>query len=226
MVPQHTLVVFGGTGQTGRHLVRRALEEGHQVRAMVRDPSTMPAEHPALTVVRGDVGERHGLDQVLDGLLDGADAVVSMLGDAAAQRTRRINTEFVQQLVPAMRRSGVARFLYQAGGLSAPPGGSLPPALRLIRATIARGYIGQHEDNEAVMRHLVDEASDLEWVVHRAGIGGDGPSKGVLHRSTKSPSIATFRDCAEYDLRTVLDASAVHTCDFSSYRAAGTPLGR
>ena len=52
-----------------------------------------------------------------------------------------------------MRRHGVTRFLYQAGGLSAPPGRSLPLPLRTIRHTVARGYTGQHEDNEAVMRY-------------------------------------------------------------------------
>lgn len=144
-----------------------------------------------------------------------------MLGDAAAQRERQVNTDFVRRLVPALRRHGVARFLYQAGGLSAAPGGPLPPAFRLLRATVARGHQGQHRDNEAVMRYLQEEAGDIEWMVHGAGIGSGGPSKGVLHRSSTAFSIATFEDCAAYDLRTVMDAGAVHTCDPSSYRAGG-----
>ena len=90
-----------------------------------------------------------------------------------------------------MRRQGTAGFLYQAGGLSAAPGERLAPALRSGPRTIARGYIGQHEDNEAVMRYLDHDARDLEWMVHRAGIGSDGPSKGD---STARPriSIGTF----------------------------------
>lgn len=170
--------------------------------------------HDNLEVVKGSVTD----DLDLDALLDGVEAVVAMLGDAAAQREHQINTSLVRALVPAMRRSGTRRLLYQAGGLSAAPGKRLPPALRLVRTTIARGYKGQHEDNEAVMRYLDQEAPDIEWMVHRAGIGGDGPSKGELQRSASKISIGTFVDCATYNLRTLMDNSAVHTCDGSAYR--------
>jgi hypothetical protein len=71
------------------------------------------------------------------------------------------------------------------------------------------------------MRYLTDEAGDTVWMVHRAGIGGNGPSKGTLHRSKKTFSIGTFQDCAAYNLATITDASAVHTCDFSFYRTGG-----
>jgi hypothetical protein len=129
-----------------------------------------------------------------------------------------MNTAFVQELIPVMRRHGVSRFLYQAGGLSAPPGQKLSPVLWLIRNTIARRYIGQHEDNEAVMRYLADDAMDIEWMVHRAGIGSDGPSRGELQRSTKRTSIATFQDCAYLNYQMLSDPSAIHTCDVSAYR--------
>ena len=59
-------------------------------------------------------------------------------------------------------------------------------------------------------------------VVHRAGIGSDGPSRGVLERSQHRISIATFRDCAAYNLRTVQDAAAIHTCDGSRYASSST----
>lgn len=216
MTSSQTFLVFGGTGQTGQHFVRIALEQGHRVRALARTPAKFTEHHPDLEVVRGSVTESPDLDA----LLPGVDAVVAMLGDVTAQQDRMINTEFVRQLVPAMRRHGVKRFLYQAGGFSAAPGRPLPLPLRLVRATIARSYLGQHRDNEAVMRYLTDEADDIEWMVHRAGIGSDGPSKGVLERSSRAISIGTFRDCADYTLRTVLDDAAVHTCDPSRYARA------
>jgi uncharacterized protein len=130
----------------------------------------------------------------------------------------QINTEFVRNLIPAMPRQGVVRFLYQAGALSAPPGRRLPLAQRIIRNTVARPYIGQHQDNEAVMRYLTEYADDIEWVVHRAAIGSNGPSKGVPQRSNRAISIATLEDCAAYKLRILTYSSAIHTCDQSSYR--------
>jgi uncharacterized protein len=50
------VTVLGATGGTGRHLVTQALDRGHQVDAIVRDPghAALPA-NPRLTVHRGDV---------------------------------------------------------------------------------------------------------------------------------------------------------------------------
>jgi putative NADH-flavin reductase len=212
--PHKTFLVFGATGQTGKHFTSAALRDGHRVRALVRNPGKLPVGSPNLEIRQGSITEVPDLD----GLVDGVDAVVSMLADARMQKQRKINTAFVRELVPAMRRHGVTRFLYQAGGLSAPPDRRLPLPLWTIRHTVARGYAGQHEDNEAVMRYLAEDAMDIEWMVHRAGIGSDGPSKGVLERSAGKISMATFRDCASYNYRLLWDPAAVHTCDPSAYR--------
>jgi len=214
MTNRQSLLVLGGTGQTGQHFTRLALEAGHHVRVLARTPAKLRITHDNLEIVRGSIDE----DLDFDALLDGVDAAVMMLGDAAVQRERQVNTTFVRSLVPAMRRNGTRRLLYQAGGLSAAPRTRLPLALRVVRNTIAHSYIGQHEDNEAVMRYLDQEARDIEWMVHRAGIGSDGLSKGELHRSPSAISIGTFVDCAAYNLRTLMDDSAVHTCDGSTYR--------
>ena len=106
----------------------------------------------------------------MDALLEGVGFVAVMLGDRSAQRRDRINTDLIVRLVPAMRRQGVRRLLYQAGGLSRPPDTNLSPVLWVLRHTLARSYNGQHEDNEAVMAYLAAKARDLDWVVHRAGI--------------------------------------------------------
>ncbi len=168
---------------------------------------------PNLEVQQGSITDVTGIDP----LVEGVDFVISMLGDAKLQKHAKINLAFVKKLVPAMRRQGVKRFLYQAGGLSRPYQGHLTPLFWTIRNTLARGYIGQHEDNEAVMEYLVTEADDIEWIVHRAGIGSDGPSKGTLERSKTRFSVATHGDCAAYNHRMLTDPFAIHTSDLSHY---------
>lgn len=219
MTQKKTFLVFGGTGQTGQHFVAHALKEGHRVRAVARNPAKFAYTDANLDVREGAVTDLPDLEQ----LVHGADYVVSMLGDAAMQRDRLVNTEFVRRLVPAMRREGVTRFLYQAGGLSRKPGSRLSPVLWAVRNTIASSHDGQHRDNEAVMQYLTDEAGDLEWMVHRAAISSNGASKGVLRRSPNRVSIATFVDCATYNYRALMEASAIHTCDTSAYsRSSGS----
>ena len=215
MTQQSTFLVLGATGGTGKHFVSQALGDGHRVRALVRTPEKLVAGAKNLEIWQGSITDI--IDT--DALVAGVDFVVSMLGDVKLQRDAKINTAFVQKLVPSMRRRGVKRFLYQAGGLSRPYQGRLTPLLWAIRNTLARGYNGQHEDNEAVMEYLATEANDIDWIIHRAGIGSDGPTKGVLQRSKTKFSVATHRDCAAYNYRTIMDASAFHTSDFSYYSA-------
>ena len=209
-----TFLVFGATGQTGSRFVQYALEQGDRVRVLVRDPAKLSYAHPELEVHQGSVTDLANLDD----LVGGADFVLSMLGDAAMQQQRKINTEFVRELIPAMRRQRVTRFLYQAGGLSRAPGRRLSLALWVIKNTIARDFFGQHEDNEAVMSYLAESADDIEWVVHRASINRTSSSSRVLKRSHRSLSIASFQETAEYNYRTVMDSAAVHSFDFSAYR--------
>ena len=216
MAQRSTFLVFGATGGTGKHFITKALNDGYRVRVLVRDPAKLSASDANLEVHQGSIVDYQDPNE-LDNLVRGVEFVVLMLGDKEAQRTSKLNTAFVQKLVPAMRRHGVKRVLYQAGGLSRPYGGNLTPTLWLLRNTIARGFNGQHEDNEAVMEYLCTEAHDIEWIVHRAGIYGDGESKGVLERSTTTFSIGNFRDCADYSYRLIKDPEAIHTSDFSQY---------
>lgn len=48
------LVIFGAPGGTGRRLVERAIAEGHEVTAFVRNPSRMTVRHQRLKIVAGD----------------------------------------------------------------------------------------------------------------------------------------------------------------------------
>jgi putative NADH-flavin reductase len=210
-------LVLGATGCTGKHFLTHALSDGHRIRALVRSPDKLPpssSNNPNLEIIKGSITSP---DINTDTLVSGVDAIICMLGDKNLQATSKINLTFIQQLVPSMRKAGVKHLLYQAGGLSKPYKGNLPPLLWVLRNTLARGFNGQHLDNEAVMEYLEVEARDIDWVVHRAGIGGDGVSKGRLERSNTQFSVGTFRDCAEYNYRLVFDREAVHTSDFSHY---------
>ena len=211
----YTYLVLGGTGRTGRHFIDVVLKDGHQVKALVRNPEKIERQDPNLELVKGSITDFGQIDS----LLSGVDFVVSMLGDAQMQQSVDVNTAFVKKLVPAMRRQSVKRFLYQAGGFTRPYKEELPFMSWLLKQTLVRfsGLLGQHRDNEAVISYLVEEAQDIEWMVHRASLYGDGPTKGILKRSKTKFSIAHFIDCATYNYHLLSDTSAIHTYDLSYY---------
>ncbi len=69
-------MVFGATGGTGKLFVERALETGHQVTVVVRNPEKITFRHQSLKIVKGDVLG----PGTFENEMKAHDAVVSCLG--------------------------------------------------------------------------------------------------------------------------------------------------
>ncbi len=71
------VAIVGGTGRTGRWVVKGALERGYVVRALARTPSKIEKNgNDNLTVIKGDATNLESIKE----LLSGADTVLSCLG--------------------------------------------------------------------------------------------------------------------------------------------------
>jgi putative NADH-flavin reductase len=71
------IAVVGASGATGRELVKQALERGHSVAAVARDPTRLDmAPSPALEIAQADVMNPASVISAVEGV----DAVVSGLG--------------------------------------------------------------------------------------------------------------------------------------------------
>ncbi len=70
------IAVLGATGAVGGHFVNKALAQGHEIHALVRNPEKLEAQK-GLTPIKGDATN---MDDVRK-LIKGADRVVSALGN-------------------------------------------------------------------------------------------------------------------------------------------------
>ena len=70
------ITLFGATGAVGGHFLKKALDAGHEVIALVRSPEKL-SERPNLTLVKGDVTNPSDFQRVIAR----ADVVVSCLGN-------------------------------------------------------------------------------------------------------------------------------------------------
>ncbi|MEU3563487.1 NAD(P)H-binding protein [Kitasatospora sp. NPDC006786] len=70
------IALYGATGMIGSRILREALDRGHHVTAVVRDPGRLTEKRPGLTVITGDV-----LDPAsVTAAAQGQDVVVSAVG--------------------------------------------------------------------------------------------------------------------------------------------------
>lgn len=167
------LVVFGATGGTGRLLVQRALDDGQQVTAVVRDPARLPVEHPELDVVVADVFDSSSLEPVLKG----HDAALSALGPRDRKDTTGVCAAAVGAILGAMDVTGVRRIV----ALSAQPvlgNGAGEPLwqritiLPIVRA-VFRNVYADLDRMETILRR-----TDTDWTILRPPYLTDGAAHG------------------------------------------------
>ncbi|MFZ1938043.1 MAG: NAD(P)-dependent oxidoreductase [Terracidiphilus sp.] len=103
------VVLFGATGKAGSRILKELLARGHQVTAVVRKPTTLPA---GVTVKQDDLSNVDHTAKVIAG----ADAVVSAYGPPPDNTDLLIGA--TTRLVDAARKAGVPRLIVVGGAAS------------------------------------------------------------------------------------------------------------
>ena len=112
-----TICVTGATGYVGGRLVPALLEEGYQVRCLVREPRKLDARpwrhHPRVEVVTSDLGDTQAVTAALRGCQAAYYLVHSMVstGGSYADRDRELAGSFSQAALEA----GLPRIIYLGG---------------------------------------------------------------------------------------------------------------
>ncbi|MCW2778752.1 MAG: NAD-dependent epimerase [Frankiales bacterium] len=154
------IVVIGGTGYTGSHLVREAAARGHDVVSVSRSE---PQER-----VHGVQYEVGPAEQTAERVIPGADAVVATLSPRGDMAGRLV--EVYSDLARLSAQTG-ARYLQIGGFSSLRPA---PGAPRFAEGDVPEEYRQEALEGEAGRVMLVEDApEDLDWVfVSPAGAYG------------------------------------------------------
>jgi uncharacterized protein YbjT (DUF2867 family) len=165
------VLIVGATGGTGRELVAQALERGHQVTALAREPAALRIEHPRLRVVRGDALDPDSLDAAARG----QDAVLSALGHRRYYPPSRILSDGTRNLIRAMEAHGVRRFVCETSlGLGDSAGRmGLYYTLIVIPFVIPFYYWDKARQERAIAE------SRVPWVIVRPAALQNGARRGV-----------------------------------------------
>jgi putative NADH-flavin reductase len=134
------IVIFGATGEIGSHAVLEALNRGHRVSAVTRNPAQVEMRHPGLFVVEGNLLDAESIAEIVSGKDVVILSVRGVIGDSGAPENA---LQFIaaETLVDVLSRigDGAPRLLHVggSGSLEVEPGVLL--AAKLPKILLPKG---------------------------------------------------------------------------------------
>ena len=158
------VLVAGSHGQVGQHIVRMLAEEGHEVRAMIRDEDQAPTlrelgGEPVVADLEGEVAHT----------VEGCDAVIFSAGGgpgSGAEKKETVDRQGAVKLIEAAKEHGARRYvMVSAMGAADPKAGS--EAMQPYLFAKARADASLQE-------------SGLDYTIVRPGSLTDEPGDGTV----------------------------------------------
>ena len=167
------LTIFGATGATGTELARQALDAGHEVTAVVRDPGRMSVPvQSRLTVITADVMDPAA---IIPAVAD-ADAVITAIAPHGVGRST-LRQDSTHSIMQAMGKAGARRLLFVSGSVVADEGESF--YLRYLLKPVARSTFLRNVTADFAATEAEIHASDLDWTIFRPPSLNNKPASGA-----------------------------------------------
>jgi putative NADH-flavin reductase len=157
------ILVYGATGKVGSQVVNEALNRGHIVTAISRDPSRITPVHDNLTAVQGDVLDKQSVASLL---ADQDVVIISVRGVLGKSKDPNdaVPRIAVENVVNALREMGAtAPRLIHVGGsgsLEVKPGVTYADTLPM--ALIPRSLQTEIEGQVLALQYL-RAVTDVDW---------------------------------------------------------------
>jgi putative NADH-flavin reductase len=162
------VLVLGATGKTGALVLERALQQGHEVTVLVRDPAKI--RNTGVRVVQGDTTRPSDVLKAMAG----QDAAIDTIGGTAPYKETNLETRSAENLIAAMRAVGARRLIVVSMMGIGESAAQAPSWYRyLLMTTFLRGST----PDKTAMEHAV-MASGLEYVIARPPILKDDAATG------------------------------------------------
>jgi len=178
------IALIGASGFVGTAILKEALDRGHQVKAIVRNPDNITLQHENLTIEKADILVTAQVTEAVKG----SDAVVSAYNPGWSNPD--IYAEFLsgsQSIQAGIKAAGVKRYIIigGAGSLEVAPGiqavdtADFPAAIK-PGASAARDYL-----------NIIKEEKELDWTFFSPAFemhqGTSGIRKGTYRTGLDNP---------------------------------------
>lgn len=169
------IALFGATGGTGKEIITQALEQGHEITALVRDPQKITINDKRLKIIKGDVLIKDDVSKVVQG----SDAVLVALGVKPPSKAKLVGPG-TANIIEAMKAHSVKRLIVESAMFMDEAVRQSSFAISLMTKTFMKGLHADKLVQESAVR-----ASGLEWVIVRPVGLSNGPKTGTYRSGEK-----------------------------------------
>lgn len=147
------LAIFGATGRVGGEIVRLALQDGHDVIALVRTPTKLKKQDH-LTILRGNVMNEEDIEDAITS----ADIIISALGTDQSTTL----SEGILHIISTMKKHHIKRIV-TIGTAGILDSRTEPGKLRFQSSESKQKLKFAAKEHEKVYKML--EESNLDWTI-------------------------------------------------------------
>lgn len=168
------IAVIGATRGIGRALVQAALEDGHEVSALVRDPASMELSHANLHIVQGSAEDARSVAK----LVEGQDVVCNTLGTRNLTSEVRLFSRSAEILADVLKPEQLLIAVTGVGtGDSKGHGGFLYDWV--FMPLVLRRMYADKDRQERIIKNRISR-----WIIVRPGFLSNGPRTGRVRAVT------------------------------------------
>lgn len=173
------IAIIGAARGIGLELVKLALEDGHEVTALVRTPSRMPVSDKRLKMIEGDALDFHAIEKVVKG----QDVVCDCLGaDSIFQKTTLFST-CAEHLSKALNQEQLLIAVTGLGAGDSKGHGGLIYDKFYLPVLLRRIYDDKDRQESIIKKNI------QRWIIVRLGFLNNGPRTGRYRALTNLEGI-------------------------------------
>ena len=164
------IAIIGASHGIGSELLKAAIEEGHEVTALVRDPAKLNTNIPGLKVIKGDILDPSSVAAAIAG----QEAICVCIGIPPTRKPVDVFSRGTQNILAAIGKESNQKLILITGigaGDSKSHGGFFYD--RIINPLLLGSSYADKDRTESIVK-----ASNVEWLIVRPGFLTNGSRTG------------------------------------------------
>ncbi len=155
------IAVIGGTGKSGKYLVRQLTDQGFRLKVLIRNPADFQIISPLIEVVKGNVTDYSSVDA----LLNGCGAVISTLGMGIPASEPTVFSQSTTHVIRAMTKYNIHRYIVTTGLNVDTPFDNKSPETLFATNWMRKNYPDSTASKQLEYDILVN--SNIDWTLVR-----------------------------------------------------------